>query len=62
MNRAELFAKIRKTLDIDKNDNISIDDVIAYAQNNGRKLLAIGLGVGLAGGVPVGYVLRVITG
>lgn len=62
MNRAELAAKLRKELDVNKDGTVSLDDVITYVDGNGKKLLAIGLGVGLAGGIPVGYVLRMITG
>lgn len=53
MDREELKGK----LDIDKNGKVNLDDVIAFINGNVRKALAIGLGVGLLAGVPIGAFL-----
>jgi hypothetical protein len=57
MNADELRAQIHERLDVDKNNKVNVDDVIALAAGNTKKLLFIGIGIGLAAGVPLGAFL-----
>jgi hypothetical protein len=53
MNATEILTK----LDVDGNGKVDVQDVIALAKGNSRKLLAIGIAIGAAVGFLLGSIL-----
>lgn len=61
MTKSELLAQIQLKLDLNKDGKANIDDFYAYVAGNVKKAAAIGLGTGLAAGIPIGFVLKMIV-
>lgn len=57
MNAQELRDMIHERLDVDDNNKVDVNDVVALVNGDSKKLLLIGIGIGLAAGLPIGAFL-----